>query len=771
MSAPQNWITNHTAKPFYARRTFRIERPVRSARACVSGMGQFNFYINGEKAGDHVLDPAWTDYRKTVFYVSFDVTQLLREGENGLLIEAGNGWYIMDGEYYSFHFPPFMPPNPNPYRPFGKSLVTALRMEITYADGTQEVVETDERFRTAKHAVLYSNVYSSEKIDAGRFRELSGVSGDAEITAAVFSRPDYDDSAWETAYLAEKDEFPAGALKEQTMPPVRVIRNYEGRLLSDAPQRKIYDLSQNMSGLLEAQIRGRKGCEVRFFPAEKLDENGVPDQMAKNWMPIDNCITFVIGEDAAWERFCQTFTYFAGRYFLVEADEPFEIGSLTGHAITSAYERAGSFACSDERFNRIYDMIEKTVEANMVGVHTDCPTIERFAWQEPNHLMAPAIMYMKNGKELWRKFLSDCRDAQHGPEDVFHDFEGNVIPAGDGLVPSQAPCYIPNVLPVPSMGSFYDIIAWGSTIILGTWWHYWFYGDPSTLAENYGAGKRYFAHLLTKVTPEGFICHGLGDWGNPEGQLLRENIETVFLYADAVRLAWMADVLQEAEDAAYYRAEAGKIRDNYNEQLLRQNPATGRWYYRTYEAEQNVEQGGGTDAAPVLTQASQALPLYFGMVPADKEEDVVSAFRAALTARGALVSGEVGLPYIIQTARRYGMNDLIAQYIVREEHPSYYAFILDGETTLGEYWEKNPRSHCHDMMGHIIEWYYNGIAGIEAAGPGFAAVRIHPYLPEGMESFTCSYETPHGTIRVAGHRDAGRPEFEIEVPEGIRVVE
>ena len=415
-------------------------------------------------------------------------------------------------------------------------------------------------------------------------------------------------------------------------------------------------------------------------------------------------------------------------------------------------------------------MIEKTVEANMVGVHTDCPTIERFAWQEPNHLMAPAIMYMKNGKELWRKFLSDCRDAQHGPEDVFHDFEGNVIPAGDGLVPSQAPCYIPNVLPVPGMGSFYDIIAWGSTIILGTWWHYWFYGDPSILAENYGAGKRYFAHLLTKVTPEGFICHGLGDWGNPEGALLRENIETVFLYADAVRLAWMADVLQEAEDAAYYRAEAGKIRDNYNEQLLRQNPATGRWYYRTYEAEQNVEQGGGTDAAPVLTQASQALPLYFSMGPADKEEDVVSAFRAALTARGALVSGEVGLPYIIQTARRYGMNDLIAQYIVREEHPSYYAFILDGETTLGEYWEKNPRSHCHDMMGHIIEWYYNGIAGIEAAEPGFASVRIHPYLPEDMDSFTCSYETPHGTIRVSGRRGAGGPEFEIEVPEGIRVV-
>lgn len=753
MRAPTAWITDHTDRPFTVRRTIRLDRPLRSARAAVCGLGQFNFYLNGKKVGDHVLDPAWSDYRKTVYYVVFDVTELLQPGANGLAVEVGNGWYIMGGEYYTFHFPPFMPPNPNPYRPFGRSLAAALRLELVYEDGTEEVICTDEQFRTAKHAAVYSNVYGSEKIDG------SG------ITAAACSLPDYDDSAWEKACPADADEIPPGVMTEQTMPPVKIIRTCEGTCLQDAPQRKIYDLGQNMSGILETELRGRKGCEVRFKPAEKLDENGLPDQMAKNWMMIDSCITCVIGEDDVWESFTQAFTYFAGRYFLIEADEPFEIRTMKGHAITSAYERAGSFTCSDERFNRIYDMIEKTVEANMVGVHTDCPTIERFAWQEPNHLMAPAIMYMKNGKGLWRKFLKDCRDAQHGPEDVFHDFEGHAFPAGDGLVPSQAPCYIPNVLPVPGMGSFYDIIAWGSTIILGTWWHYQFYGDVSILEENYDAGKRYFAHLLTKVTPEGFICHGLGDWGNPEGALLRENIETVFLYADAVRLAQMADVLGRQQEAAEYREEAEKICRNYNERLLARDPETGRWCYRAWEAEQ------GTDARPALTQASQALPLYFGMVPADKEEDVVSAFREALTARGALVSGEVGLPYIIQTARRYGMNDLIAQYIVREEHPSYYAFVLDGETTLGEYWEKNPRSHCHDMMGHIIEWYYNGIAGIEAAEPGFAAVRIHPFLPEGMDGFTCSYETPHGTIRVEGRREAGRPEFDIEVPEGIRVVE
>lgn len=115
---------------------------------------------------------------------------------------------------------------------------------------------------------------------------------------------------------------------------------------------------------------------------------------------------------------------------------------------------------------------------------------------------------------------------------------------------------------------------------------------------------------------------------------------------------------------------------------------------------------------------------------------------------GALLCGEIGLPYVIQSAAQAGYNDLISRLILREEHPGYYAFVLDGETTLGEYWEQNPRSHCHDMMGHIIEWYYNGIAGILPEQPGFKEVTIRPFLPESIHEFTCSYRSVSGMIRV-----------------------
>ena len=159
------WITGGAARPFYARTRAKMRGKAVSAVAEVCGLGQFNFYINGQKVGDHVLDPGWTDYNKLVQFVTFDVTSLLREGENVLAAEVGNGWYHLDEEGYVFHFPKFAPPNPNPYRPFGPCLVLAVEVKITYADGSVQRICTGEEWKVAAHPVVASNVYGSETID------------------------------------------------------------------------------------------------------------------------------------------------------------------------------------------------------------------------------------------------------------------------------------------------------------------------------------------------------------------------------------------------------------------------------------------------------------------------------------------------------------------------------------------------------------------------------------------------------------------------------
>ena len=739
-----NWISGKSQTPFYARREFNIKKQVQKATAYVCGLGQFIFHINGQKVSDHELDPGWTNYDKKIQYVKFDVTKLLHEGKNALGVEVGNGWFLKEDEHYTFTFPAFMPPNPNPYRPFGKELVLAIKLVLDYADETEEILYADENFQVKEHPVKMSNVYGSETYDAS-------------LEQTGWDKTDFDASEWKAASVISEEDTPKGELVEQFQPAIKVIRSYPAKYIHSVCNRDIYDLGQNVSGMLKLSYRGKKGDVLRIYPAEKLDKDKNADQVAKSWGTVGNCITCVVGEDDVWQEYRMRFTYFAGRYFAVEkSSEAVEVNDITGEAISSAWKTNGTFQCDDSRYVQIYDIVEKAVEANMVSVHTDCPTLERFAWQEPNHLMAPSIMYMKDGRKLWEKFFMDMRTDQLTENDYFMDLEGNRFYPGAGLIPSQAPCYVHNVLPVPGMGSFFDIIPWGSSGILGVKWHYLFYGDKQVIADNYEMGKKYLEHLKTKQNAEGFLNYGLGDWGNPDNQLARENVETAFLYADAITLAEFAEILGEKEDEVQLRQFAEEIKENYNQRLLVQDEK-GKWCYRSFEHTEKL----------VITQACEALPLYWGMVPEDKVSDVAEAFRQTFLEKRAFASGKVGLPYIIQTASRYGMNDLICSFIMKPEHPSYYAFVKEGLTTLGEYWEENPRSHCHDMMGHIIEWYYNGLAGIKPLEPGFKKVLIKPYLPESMNYMKCRYESVSGMIQVILTRKDGRVEVETDIAEGI----
>lgn len=738
------WITNGKDTPFYARKKINVSSEIEFAEAKVCGLGQFNFYINGLKVDDHILDPPWTNYNKQIQYVSFDATKYLSSGENVIGFEVGNGWFIKCDYNYTFNFPDFMPPNPNPYKAFGESLILFVILRIKYKNGEKEQIISDESFKVKEHMVCKSNVFGSELIDARRQQK-------------GWNTVEFDDSEWDYA-MEKKDVFNA-QLKEQTMPPIKIIKTYKSFYLNSVNGKEIYDFRQNMSGLVELWVKGKKGDKIDIYPAEKLDINGDVDQMAKNWIMINNCITYIIGEDDTWEHCTSHFTYFAGRYIgIYKSEESIELKDLKAHSISSAYKKNGEFSCDDERYEKIYDLVEKAVEANMLSVHTDCPTIERFAWQEPNHLMAPSIMFMKDVRGHWDKFLEDMRIDQHCADDYFFDFDKNKFYPGAGLMPAQAPCYIPNVLPVRNMGSFYDIIPWGSTCILGTYWHYQFYGDVKIIQDNYDSGMKYLDYLKTKINSDGFIAHGLGDWGNPKNEYARENIETAFLYADAITLKNFANILGKFEDEAELGSFAENVKTKYNEKLLVKHPEQDFYCYRVFENKDEIS----------VTQATQALPLYWGLVPDEKEKDVVKALKYTMEKEKAFICGEIGLPYVIQMAKKYGMNNLISEFILRPSHPSYYAFVLDNETTLGEYWENNPRSHCHDMMGHIVEWYYNGIAGIEILEAGFKKIKIKPYLPKTINKVHCTYKSICGIIEIDIMMHKKHVEINIKIPKNIK---
>lgn len=751
------WISNMTAKPFYMRKEFCLNKTARRATAYVCGLGQFHFYLNGKKVGDHELDPGWTNYNKLVQYVVFDVSAYLAGGTNAIGIEIGNGWYHMDRKRYYMSMPPntpafsFMPPNPNPYQPFSDYLALGFKLAIDYEDGSTDEIISDHTWKTCPHFVQVANVFGSEIID-GKYKKDG------------FSLAGYRDETWEDAQLLEPNVWPKGKLVPQVQPPIKVKKTYTAQYLQDVDGHMVYDFGQNMSGILEFDVKGKSGDIINIYPAEKLGEDGNVDQMAKGWTPIDVCITYVVAKDDVWETCRMKFTYFAGRYIAVQGAAQTEatglpcIRNISGHYITSACKETGLFSCDDRRLEQIYDLVLKSVECNLMSVHTDCPTIERYAWQEPNHLMGPSIMYMKDVKALWKKILTDLRVDQCTAEEYYHGMDGKKFYPGEGMMPSQAPCYEHNVLPAPGLGSFFDVIPWGSTCILAVYWHYMFYGDKKIIEDNYEAGKNYLKYLKTKVTKDGFINHGLGDWGNPDkGALVRENVETAFLYADAMKLGEFAEILGKENESKEFYGYARQVKDNYNERLLVKHPTKGFYCYRAWDHPDEI----------FLTQACEAMPLYFGLVPEEKKEDVVKAFRYVLERDNTFISGEIGLPYIIQTMADCGMNEKIIAFILKEKHPSYYAFVLAGETTLGEYWEDNPRSHNHDMMGHIVEWYYNGIAGIKPLRAGFKEVLIKPYLPSTATSFTCSYDSVQGKIQVKVKELQNSIQVEVQLPKGV----
>ena len=244
-------------------------------------------------------------------------------------------------------------------------------------------------------------------------------------------------------------------------------------------------------------------------------------------------------------------------------------------------------------------------------------------------------------------------------------------------------------------------------------------------------------YLRTKITEDGFIVHGLGDWGNPQaGAQATANVETAFYYEDLVTMAEFAGLLGKQEDEKRFKDLAEEVRGNYNEKLLVKDPA-GRWCYRAWDHREEL----------FCTQACQALPLHFGMVPEDKKKDVTDTLLELLDPSG-FVSGEIGFPAILQCLQESGHQDLIWKLAMREDTFSFYHFVQTGETALGEYWEDNPRSHNHDMMGSLMECYYTGIAGIRGLEPGFARAEIRPYLPNGIKRMKCSYGSAQGVVAL-----------------------
>ncbi|MBN9659952.1 MAG: family 78 glycoside hydrolase catalytic domain [Acidobacteria bacterium] len=506
------------------RKEFRLDKPLRSAIALVSGAGFHELHINGRKVGDHVLAPAWTNYRTTMLYETFDVSTELRPGANALGVLVGNGFYNVAGGRYVKYSGSFGHPR------------LWLQLHLEFADGSTQDVVTDSTWKTTEGPLTFSCLYGGEDYDARR--ELPG-----------WDSPGFDDSAWKRAGGVEA---PGGVMRAQSSPPIRVQQTYPAvRVTEPKPGVFVYDLGQNFSGWPRVTASGPAGSTVKMIPGELLDKDGLVTQRSSGG---PNSFSYTL-KGQGREVWAPRFSYYGFRYVQVEGWKPERV---EGQFVHLDAPRVGKFECSNETFNRVHALIDAAVRSNLQHSLTDCPHREKLGWLEQTYLMGPSILYNWDLRSFLPKMSRDMREAQ----------------TVDGLVPDIAPEYV-----VFGRG-FRDSPEWGSAAVLVPWMAWQWYGDKRILEDAYPMMQRYSGYLEDRKE-KGLLSYGLGDWYDigPKApgysQLTPQGVTASATYLEDLRvLRQVASLLGKPQDAQRYAARYAALLAAFQREFYQTNGAS-----------------------------------------------------------------------------------------------------------------------------------------------------------------------------------------------------
>lgn len=687
----------------------------------VSGLGQYELTVNGRKVGDALLSPGWTDYRKTVLYDTFDLTDQLAPGANAIGLTLGNGMYNLqpDAERYVKFL--------NSYGPL--KAIAQLRLE--YADGSVDTIVTDRSWEAAPGPLTYSNIFGGEDYDARR--------DDAGWDRAAF----HPEKPWAAAL---ETDGPGGTLKglSAAAPPVRAIATLTPLQRTALNARtSIYDLGQNASIMPHLRVRGPRGSAVRIIPAELLAPDGTVDRRSATQDGVRPAWwQYTCGGEKSAEWFPQFF-YQGARYLQVElfpaGDDPAlpVVESVEGVVVHTSAAPIGEFSCSNELFNRVATLVRWAQRSNLVSIITDCPHREKLGWLEQYHLNGPSLRYNFDLLTLFRKAMNDMADSQ----------------LDNGFVPNIAPEFFVAGRTDLSNG-FRNSPEWGSSFVIVPWQQYEFSGDTSLLREYYGRMKRYVA-FLASTAPDHIVPFGLGDWYDlgpkpPWGSQLTpvSLTATAIFFHDNELMARIAALLDLPEDAKHFAAEAVAIHDAFNRAFFHSD--TGRY--------------------ATGSQTANALPLVLGLAPPQERRRIANAIVAEIRARGnSFTSGDVGYRFLLAALAMEGHSDVIFDMNNQTEKPGYGYQLKMGATALTEKWDAGVGSfgsQNHFMLGQINEWFYHDLAGIQsdAAAPGFKNVVIKPTIVGDLRWVRGRYDSVRGPITTEWRRSDDRFTLDFTIP-------
>ncbi len=689
------------------RKEFTVKKKVRSARAYIAVAGLYELSLNGNKVGNHRLDPMYTRFDRRTLYVAHDISKLVKEGRNAIGILLGNGWYNHQSTAVWYF----------DQAPWRARPDFCLDIRITYTDGTIETVSSGTDWRTTLSSIVFNSIYTGEHIDA-------------RMSQTGWNSAGFNDSAWKSAIPVGA---PSANIVAQLLHPIRDVETIPVLKMTKLSDRHyLFDLGRNISGVSQLKVSGAAGTVIRLKHGERLGSDGLVDQsnIDAHYRPTDQLDPF--GTDIytlrgmGEEVFKPSFNYKGFQFVEVTSDQPVELnkGSLTGYFMHSDVPVAGNILSSDTILNKIWKATNSSYLSNLFGYPTDCPQREKNGWTGDAHTSIETGLYNFDGITVYEKWLADHRDEQQ---------PNGVLPA---IIPTSGWGY-----------TWANGPDWTSTIAIIPWNIYLFYGDSKLLSDCYENIVRYVDHI-TQISPSGLTDWGLGDWIPVKSKAPKELTSSIFYYTDASILAKTAEILGKKGDAKKYGALAAKIKNAINSKYL--NRETGIY-------------GSGC-------QTELSAPLHWGIVPDELRSKVAASLASRVIADGKhLDVGLLGTKTILNALSANGYADLAYEVALQKTFPSWGWWIVNGATTLYENWPINAKSDIslnHIMFGEISAWFYKSLGGIyvDEQHPGFKNVMLKPDFVKGLNSFEASHNGPFGNIVSGWKRVRKSIEYHVIIP-------
>lgn len=688
------------------RREFSITKEIVQAKAFVTGLGYFEFYVNGKKVGDDVLVPNQTNYGKRpylpttniplsddfeeykVYYLVYDISDHLKKGENVLGAILGNGFYNAS-KYWSGSYgsPRFLG-----------------QIEVEYADGTSETIVSDESWKVSKGPITMDMVYYGEHYDA-------------RLEQKGWSAPGFEDNHWERAAVRDK---PHGRLEAQTPYGDQVVDTRQPvfvELLVNGNY--LVDFGEEVSGWVRLkQVQGASGHKIALKFHSNLYSgentyicNGEPDV---TYAPRFNWFVFSKVEVESFPGELQQ-------------------NQIEAQVVNTFIESNTEFETSNPLFNEIHKIWRRSQLGNMHGgVASDCPHRERSAYTGDGQVACATVLHNFDARSFYRKWIADVRGSQ-------------IKETG----------YMPNCAPwQPGCGGG---VAWGAAVTIMPWEYYLHYGDEEILLENYQAMKDYVKYMTTWADKEG-VMHSqrtgkdgkvlkwfnLGDWACVDGECPPDELVHTFYYWQGIDIvSQVAQILGREEDFQQYNQ-------------LKEHVQKG-FYSRFYnEKEGSYGKNGGNVFA-----------LFMG-VPERQYPSVIRALRKDIANNeGHLDTGIFGTKFFFEVLADHGMQDLAYEAMNKKSYPSFGYWIADGATTTREHWD-NKGSHNHPMFGGGITWFYRKLAGFNADinSPGYRKIIIKPQVVSDLTFVKYKHQTVHGEAMVHWTQKEKGLSLKVKIPVG-----